>query len=185
MRARNIQVILAATASLIVFFNFGLDVSAQNLDGILACRSLDNDAERLRCFDESTRSKLSANQSPAVNDDRGNQISSQAAQRAQSSSKSDDLFGTEDLINKSPEVEKRPRSIRAKMVGLRFTNTGKYVMTLDNGQVWRQIPGDSRNLVLPSVTGDGIPIIIKKGVLGSHSLRTQSSKRTIKVERLK
>jgi hypothetical protein len=75
--------------------------------------------------------------------------------------------------------------MRAKLVGLRFTNSGRYIITLDNGQVWRQIQGDSEELRLPSVTGAGVPIIIREALFGSHKLRTEASKRTIRVERIK
>ncbi len=67
----------------------------------------------------------------------------------------------------------------------RVARAGKYVLTLENGQVWRQIRGDSDKLSLPDDAGDNVMIIIKKGSFGSYILRTQSSKRTIRVERVK
>ncbi len=180
----RLKATLVGGACLAGVFSFSEAARAENLDEILECRAIAEDIERLRCFDNTTESAAeniaSAGAEPGGDRPSAVQVASDESQSP------DDSFGAEDLAQKrSKEQESAPKALHAKLVGLRFTNAGRYIITLDNGQVWRQITGDTDNLRLPRATGDGIPIIIKKGLLGSHKLRPASSKRSIRVERVK
>ncbi|WP_425410878.1 hypothetical protein [Hyphococcus sp.] len=164
---------------------FGVSDSAQaqNLNEILECRSIPMESERLSCFDKTTDAAAQAIASSAAENDGGSQAPARMASNgALTPEKS---FGAEDMVQQRAEEEQTPKSLRARLVGLGFTQAGRYIITLDNGQVWRQIAGDTDNLRLPNATGDGVPIIIRKGMFGSHLLRPASSKRTIRVERIK
>ncbi len=175
---------LAGAACLASVFGFSEVARAQDLGEIMECKSIAEDLERLRCFDQRTEPSSSAvasagGQSSGAGQSSAVQVASGQAQSI------DESFGAEDLAREREKQDKTPKSLNAKLVGLRFTQSGRYVITLDNGQVWRQITGDTDQLRLPRATGEGIPIIIKKGMLGSHKLRPASSKRSIRVERIK
>ena len=174
---------LTGAACLAGVFGFSEAAHAQSLTDILECRSITEQTERLRCFDDTTESAAKNIAAADVAPNDGKQSPMQVAS-GEGQSK-EDSFGAEDLVRERLKQEKTPKSLNAKLVGLRFTRSGRYVITLDNGQVWRQITGDSNELRLPRATGDGVPIIIKKGSLGSHLLRPASSKRSIRVERVK
>lgn len=180
---KRLRVTLIAGACFAGVFGFSGAALAQNMDVILECRSITDDLERLRCFDDTTESAAINIASAGAKQPGGAPSAVQVASDEPQSA--DDLFGAGDLVQKHAHEDNAPNSLRAKLTELRFTRAGRYIVTLDNGQVWRQITGDSDRLRLPSASGDGIPIIIKKGLLGSHKLRPASSKRSIRVERIK
>lgn len=155
---------------------------AQSLDEILECRSIAADLERLRCFDDTSEPAEGAQSANAEADGDSRSLAKVASSDPQSPEYS---FGAEDLPQIRKESGKGLNTLRAKLVGLGFTQSGRYMITLDNGQVWRQITGDTDRLYLPNASDGGIPIIIKRGLLGSHMLRPISSKRSIRVERIK
>lgn len=158
---------------------------AQSMTDILECREIADQLDRLACFDRTTG--FAAEAALAADAEQGPGNPTAVAQASpEPAPTADDLFGAEDLVKsrKKEEKDKGSKSLRAKLVSLSFTNSGKYVITLDNGQVWRQIQGDTGRLSLSGIDGNGVPIIINKGALGSHRMRTVSSKRTIRVERV-
>ena len=170
-------------------FVFTGEARGQNMDEILACRAVDNEAERLACFDRTT-TPTADSIAAATTPDEGDGRQSLAQASNDGASLIDDSFGAKDLQQRRSKKEKKKKDesdeqLRAKLVGLRFTNSGRYIITLDNGQVWRQIRGDTETLRFPRITGDGVPIIIKEALFGSYRLRTEASKRTIRVERIK
>ena len=167
----------------------GFDAArAQSMTEILECREIAAELDRLACFDRTTGMAAEAAPTAALEQEASRDLQAVAQASPQTPLSGDNSFGAEDLIktqrSKDDKKDASSKSLRAKLISLGFTNSGKYVITLDNGQVWRQIQGDTARLSLPSIDGNGIPIIIRKGALGSHRLRTLSSKRTIRVERL-
>lgn len=173
---------------------FGLNgiARAQGLDEILDCRAIAQDMERLHCFDKTTGEAAKRIASDAVRaDDTGQTVAKAdigSAQSVDDAPSRENAFGAEDLPKERSESnrgKKEAKTLRAKLVSLHFTRSGRYVITLDNGQVWRQIGGDTDQLLLPSVSENGVPVIIKKKMFGSHTLRPASSKRSIRVERIK
>lgn len=68
--------------------------------------------------------------------------------------------------------------ISAGIAGVRRTPHGKLLVTLDNGQVWRQL--DSAKLPL----GEGESVRIERAGLGSYLLQKQAGSRTIRVRRV-
>ena len=62
------------------------------------------------------------------------------------------------------------------------TNTGRLVIVLQNGQVWRQIEGDTQDLRLSR--DDKLTAEVWNSSLGGYKLRITEAKRTIRVRRL-
>ncbi|MGF1544488.1 MAG: hypothetical protein ACFB00_08330 [Parvularculaceae bacterium] len=116
-----------------------------------------------------------------------------AAPRTAAADQSDDdevdpdaSFGAENLAKRDDE---RRRELRAIVETMRRNQRGKYIVELENGQVWRQIQGDTNELYVPggarAAEAGGFEIIIKKRSLSAYALRLTTSKRSILVERIK
>ncbi len=194
MRKRHIIRVVGSLAAAL-FFCAGHGAAAQDLGAIKDCRAIGDADERLQCFNDATAfldeaGALASAEAPPAMREEGRAPSGETVAAVDDSfgaedlpkEETDDSFGAEDLASKEREEDKK--ELRALLTGLQFTRSGKYIITLDNGQVWRQIPGDSETLVLPRATSEGVPVILKKGLFGSHFLRLRSSKRSIRVERI-
>jgi len=69
-------------------------------------------------------------------------------------------------------------TLRASVTELQQAAPDKVVISLDNGQVWRQTTSSSLRLR----TGDDIEI--ERGALGSYLLQKVGSKKTMRVQRV-
>ena len=89
-------------------------------------------------------------------------------------------FGSEAL----PQARRPPsgsaRSITAGVAGLSFNATGHFTVTLDNGQVWRQLPGDMSILQQTRVGS----VRITRSVFGSYDLSLPGLHASYRVERV-
>jgi hypothetical protein len=66
------------------------------------------------------------------------------------------------------------------LASVRFDNQGAFIVTLENGQVWRQT--DTESAAKPHFRV-GEKITITPGALWSYNLKTESESRTYKVGR--
>ena len=89
-------------------------------------------------------------------------------------------FGSESL----PQARRPPsgsaKSIVAGVAGLSFDGTGHFTVTLDNGQVWRQLPGDISILRQTQVGS----VRIARSVFGSYDLNLPGQHASYRVERV-
>jgi hypothetical protein len=97
-------------------------------------------------------------------------------------------FGSEALPAKPPAPGEAPApepidSITAKVAEYSFTANGKFIIFLDNGQVWRQIEGDTGKPLF-SKRGDNV-VKIERGVMGSYNLMVNDSAAVYKVKRIR
>jgi hypothetical protein len=81
---------------------------------------------------------------------------------------------------KAEEVE----SIAAGVTEYSFTPFGKAIVFLDNGQIWRQIEGDSGQAHFQRVATDN-KVVISRGALGSYNMQINDSEHIYKVKRVK
>ncbi|MBS0274188.1 MAG: hypothetical protein JSR55_07245 [Proteobacteria bacterium] len=75
-------------------------------------------------------------------------------------------------------------SITAKLTDYSFTPFHKFIIFLDNGQVWRQIQGDSEIAHFSRAAADNT-VTIERGAIGSYNLRINDSNKIFKVSRVK
>ncbi len=167
--------------------------STDELREIASCREIPKAKDRLRCFERTTEildqfapiaaaetePDGSAGDQPAA-------VASAAPATLDTSDGVDPIasFGAEDLVQE--DSENQVRELRAVAVAISQNKRGKYVVQLDNGQVWRQLQGDRNTLrVRPDKEGEGHEVIIKKRSLGSYALRMTTAKRSILVRRIK
>jgi hypothetical protein len=96
-------------------------------------------------------------------------------------------FGSENLPSTKQKVEaakEEVESISAGITDYAFTPFGKFIVFLDNGQVWRQLQGDSDHAQFRKNAKDN-KVTIERGLIGSYNLSVNDSSRVFKVERVK
>jgi hypothetical protein len=75
-------------------------------------------------------------------------------------------------------------SISGKVTEVAYTAFGQFIVFLDNGQVWRQLQGDSERAHFRSDTKANT-VTISRGALGSYNLILNDSGKIFKVTRVK
>ena len=157
-------------------------------DELSVCRDLTDDDARLICYDAAVdRSRRSAASGPRSAPAPVPAQAAAAAASAPAASSAASSLSQEDLFGKSgDEVERTVQeatgnqpidSLTATITKLQQYSYDKVLITLDNGQVWKQV--DASNLRLR--VGDAIEI--ERASLGSFMLKKQGSKRTMRVSR--
>ena len=157
-------------------------------DELRVCRDLPDDDARLICYDAAVdRSRHSTYSTPAPAAESpsaaapAEPAAAAAATGAAASLSQEDLFGkTSNEVERTVEEatgDARIDSLSATVTKLREYTYDKVLITLDNGQVWRQV--DASNLRLR--VGDAVDI--ERASLGSFMLRKQGSKRSMRVSR--
>jgi hypothetical protein len=109
---------------------------------------------------------------------------SEAVQAPVSSAASTSEFGA-DRLPKPTQADgtTRPQSIRAGITEYSYTPYDRIIVFLDNGQVWRQIDGDTTVLRLRK--GGSYTAKIEKGFIGSYNLTVDGINKMVKVTRVK
>ncbi|MBS0395194.1 MAG: hypothetical protein JSR54_11245 [Proteobacteria bacterium] len=140
---------------------FGADRDA----ALLACRTIADDAARLACFDRESAPLATHAAAPALSPEQ--------------------KFGLGAAVVADKEAELgRPReseatAVEGRLVAITAGADGRFVFTLDNGQVWRQLSADSDLLLAV-----GAHVTVVRGALGSFVLRSPST-RSCKVTRIR
>lgn len=140
---------------------------------LIECRSMADDGDRLACFDDAT--------SDLGLDDAG-KTNVAAAPLTQ-----EEIFGRNDLKDFQKEKKKTSKvnnTLASKVIEIAENKRGKYVVILENGQIWRQLSADTDKLRVPK-DASGIGVTIKRKALGAHVLFLETGKRSIRVERIK
>ncbi len=96
-------------------------------------------------------------------------------------------FGAEAVKNQQAaagSAEPQPlEEIRSDIVSFAYAPNGKFIVTLANGQVWRQIDADSGTVRLSN--GKHYVATISRGALGSYNFTLDDGDMLHKVKRLK
>ena len=164
--------------ALVALSSAGPAQAANRLDALLACRALTADAERLACFDRESGTLAVLPASSAA-------LPAPAAARpAEPVLSPEQKFGLDTQQRAARnEAQGQPSgeadTVAAKLTDLHVGADGRYVFTLDNKQVWRQLSPSGDLLLKP---GDSIKI--SRGAIGSFWLAAPS-KRGCKVSRLR
>lgn len=89
-------------------------------------------------------------------------------------------FGSESLPRARMPPSGSAKSITAGVTNLSFDATGHFTIALDNGQVWRQLPGDMTVLRQTQVGS----VHIARSTFGSYDLSLPGFHASYRVERL-
>ncbi len=148
-------------------------------DAAIACLDIENTERRLDCLEAAAR-ELRATR---VVIEQENDVGAPAADEEGSL---EDQFGAESLDTTKREKRKEQQSFRleAKVVEIRVDPYKTLTVTLENGQVWRQLSSDTTKL---PITGDDrlYTVTIKRGPLNNYRMQLDKFKRWIRVRRIK
>jgi hypothetical protein len=191
------QRIAAVTCALLVGLPFAAraETTAETLRALDQCAALADEHQRLGCFDQlgpqvkAALARMGAASPPTAQEqknwfgfDLGGLFGSAPAQQT-----TPEKFGSEGLAAQPPKPgEPLPPEaldhISAKVTDFSYTPFGKFIIFLDNGQVWRQVEGDSDKA---DFERSGNTVTIERAMLGSYSLMINDSSKTYKVKRVK
>ncbi|MBQ4834485.1 hypothetical protein J8L70_14645 [Pseudoalteromonas sp. MMG010] len=164
--------------SLIVLFSTPIfSAHAQiNTQALEACSLIENDFNRLLCYDNIIAGKAASQNTSSVPSIAAKEMVQASAPIVTDNTKSDvkkDDFGLEHKeITKGKATE-----IKATVTSIKKAPYGELIITLDNGQQWRQIGSDSMKLTAED------KIIISRGVFNSFLLKKANQNRSIRVKR--
>ncbi|KPZ65287.1 hypothetical protein AN392_01441 [Pseudoalteromonas sp. P1-16-1b] len=145
-----------------------------NEQALQACSFIENDFNRLLCYDNTIAGK-SLTQSARK----------QPEQPAQANVKADTSTVTAPVAIKEKEfglehkeiTENGEESITSIISSVKKAPYGELIITLENNQQWRQIGSDSLRL------DEGDTVIISRGVFNSFLLKKADQNRSIRVKR--
>lgn len=147
-----------------------LAASPINEQALQACSFIENDFNRLLCYDNTIAGKpLTQNQKKS----------------AQTNVKADTATATAPIATKTKEfglehkeiAENGDESITSMISSVKKAPYGELIITLENNQQWRQIGSDSLRL------DKGDTVIISRGMFNSFLLKKADQNRSIRVKR--
>ncbi len=164
----------------------------------VSCRDIASDAERLACLDNASaalaktsivREDAEGERTPYVfaeNNAVAEGTDTPApTEKAQSETAPEADFGGERLRARKEQREKgRRQSLTAQIVEIVVNPFDKVTVTLDNGQVWRQLDGDDRTVLFPADGPEVYTAQIKQGLFGNYMMKIVERDRTIRVRRI-
>ncbi|HUO91861.1 MAG TPA: hypothetical protein VMU22_03020 [Rhizomicrobium sp.] len=197
------RMMFAAALGAAVAFQFGTAAASPRddvLNGLSKCAGIPDDKSRLACYDALVRPAQAALARPPE----PQEVTHPPTKEEEKSWFGFDLSG---LFNSAPEQQKTAQqfgaentqaarqqaetaeqeinSITAGVSEYAFNPFGKFIVFLDNGQVWRQIEGDSGMKAMFHKPAKDNRVTISRGLIGSYNLTINDSSRTYKVERVK
>ena len=95
-------------------------------------------------------------------------------------------FGQEDLRSARPNPASRGqiKRLTARVVNFSISPTGYFTVALDNGQVWRQVDGDTNYARFRTPASRNL-VNIERGFLRSYNLHIQGASEGYKVHRVR
>lgn len=167
---------------------------------VIACGSVRGDKARLRCFEaaapalgEAFPEALAAAEvraeeaRMAAKEEAKEEFGLSVPEKRANDPFEEKTFGSEDL----PQVaaaengdDDQVDSIVAGVTDVSTSVTGRIIVFLDNGQVWRQIDGDKATPYIRKNL-DGVSATVKRGALGSYWVRLDNTRTAFKARRIK
>jgi hypothetical protein len=155
------------------------DAARDALAEIAKCADIAESSERLKCFDSAVphaRSALAAQPEPPA--PKKGFLEWFGFSKPQPVQKAED-FGKPP----APPGPEEITQITANVVEFAKTPYGKSIFILDNGQIWRQLDGDSTEVANPA-PGKLMRVTVETGMLGSYNLTIEGRNGLVKVRRL-
>jgi hypothetical protein len=195
----NSRVAVIAFALFAAGPTFAAEQSQDVLEALGKCAGVTDDRARLACYDAiAPRVKEAVATPPAALP--GNRPPTKEEQSSWFGFNLSGLFGGSPEQQTTPQQfgqEKTPEihakedaatqeidSITAGVTNYAFTPFGKFIVFLDNGQVWQQIEGDTDRANFHKDPKDN-NVTIERGFVGSYNLMINGSDKVFKVTRMK
>ena len=192
----NVSKIACVAAILLLPATAMAGPSDELIAGMAKCAALTDNTARLTCYDglaPQLKAAL-AEPPPAAADNRSWYDPGRIFGASPSAQTTPEQFGGENLAEPAPTPSKlgepppppRPEaldSISAKVTDYAFNPFGRVIVFLDNGQVWRQIDGDTDHVRFKK--GVENMVEISRGAIGSYVLTVNDAGVGVKVRRVK
>ena len=167
--------------------------AADALTAVAKCADISGTAERLQCFDsaavgakhvlDDARRQALADQKPDPESEGGLLAWFGFTPEEKPVTKPED-FGQNISVAPKADAPREITEIQSKVLEFAQNAHGKSIFVLENGQVWRQIDGDTTELYYREKDGP-MQVKIEKGMLGSFSLSILGKSGSVKVHRVK
>jgi len=153
-------------------------------DAAIACLDIGDASARLACL-EGAAKELKATRIRQETAEESAAAESRTAPVVAADASAEELFGSETLATTKKAKREGNKTTRlvSKVVEFRVNAVGDVTAVLENGQVWRQLPGDSTLLHVPR-REMVFTASIKRGPLGNYMMTIKELKRTIRVRRI-
>ena len=197
----NFRIPAVTTLALVTVFSAPVHADPREdlLQAMGKCASVTDDKARLACYDAAAphlRDVLNTppgtlSTAPTPEEQKswfGFNLDSLFGSSAPASQTMPQQFGAE----RTPQVQQKAAeqaphevdSISAGVTEYSFTFDKKFIVFLDNGQVWRQLQGDTALAHFNHQPTDN-KVTIERGFMGSYNLTINDGEETFKVTRLK
>lgn len=153
-------------------------------DGVRACADIEKTRQRLACFDALAASLKTAPAPPSTPAAAAPAVVAPAPAGSQAAVA--ETFGAADIAKRQQEkaVDNGPKSLDVEIVRILYTESGKGVFELSNGQIWIQTEAETRRQ-LEIENGAPIEARLQRRMFGGYWLKTKNPGRSLKVERRK
>ena len=156
--------------------------SAQEaLAEVAKCADVTDGVDRLKCYDRAAamaKSALAA--APKVAAEKKSWLDWFGFSKPPSPPQTTEEFGK----GAPPAPQGEVTQVTSNVLEFAKTSRGEAVFILENGQIWRQLSGDSTNVKDPP-PGTTMRVTIENGVFGSYNLIVEGRNTMVKVTRLK
>lgn len=165
----------------------------QAIDAAIACRDIQDPMERLACLDSAAetlagtrivREEEEVKQAQQAREEFGLARKSEETESQSATVETEEEFGGESVRElRQKRDEGRLRNITAKIAEVQVRRNKKLTLTLENGQVWRQLDSDSSNVIFPQ-RDQLYTARIKRSLMGNYMMTIEELRRTIRVRRV-
>lgn len=193
---------ICGLAAAVLAMQYGMALAAgrdEVLEQLGKCAQVQDDKERLACYDAlSPRVKDALATPPATlaheptKDEQkswfGFDIGSLFSSGTATAQTTPQTFGQESTPQAKTEEktleQEEVNAITAGVTDYSYTPFGKFIVFLDNGQVWRQQEGDSDRAHFSGAPKDN-KVTITRGAFGSYNMQVNDAHHQFKVVRVK
>ena len=157
------------------------DPAQDALTEIAKCTEIGDATDRLKCFDRAAPlAKSALAPAPKATAEKKGFLEWFGFAKTPTPPQTADEYGKP----APPPTAEEIKGITANVLEFARTPRGLAVFILENGQIWRQLEGDT-SVVRDPVPGAPMKVTIENGFLGSYNLTIEGRNGLIKVTRLK
>ena len=193
MKHHATAALICVLSALAVFPALAQNPEEQAIDAAIACRDIQDPMERLACLDSAAetlavtrivREEEAVQQAKEEREQFGLARKPDETESQSAIAETEAEFGGESVPElRQTRDEGRLRNRTAKIAEVRVRRNSKLTLTLENGQVWRQLDSDSSNVIFPQ-RDQLYTARIKRSIMGNYMITIEELRRTIRVRRV-
>lgn len=163
---------------------------SEAVDDAIACLAIEDAEDRLACLEGAAKTLqvtriVREEQTAAAEEEEKANFGLGETRAPNQVAEAPEDFGDEAIPDVQRDKDgKRIKAINAKVVEIRVNSLGTATVSLDNGQVWRQLDSDNKKLHF----GNSERLLtakVKRSLFGNYMMTVNELHRTIRVRRIK